>query len=63
MLLIGPEIAMNVLGTMWAFTDYIQCDDEEFTSTAIESKPTLMLIHTNVIEIKSPHINHTSTYM
>ncbi|XP_065203555.1 diacylglycerol lipase-beta [Planococcus citri] len=36
MLLIGPEIAMNVLGTMWAFTDYIQCDDEEFTSTAIE---------------------------
>lgn len=37
MLLIGPEIVMNALGTVWAFTEYIKCDNEEFTETAIES--------------------------
>lgn len=36
MLLIGPEIAMNALGTVWAFTDYIKCDYEDFTETTIE---------------------------
>ncbi len=41
MLLIGPEIAMNALGTVWAFTEYIKCDNEEFTETAIESKYSL----------------------
>lgn len=38
MLLIGPEIVMNALGTVWAFTDYIRCDYEDFTETTIESK-------------------------
>lgn len=38
MLLIGPEIFMNALGTVWAFTDCIKCDYEDFTETTIESK-------------------------
>jgi hypothetical protein len=39
MLLIGPEIAMNALGTVWAFTECIKCDytDRDFTETTIES--------------------------
>lgn len=37
-LLLLPEIALNVLGTIWTYTNCIQCDNEHFTSTVVESK-------------------------
>lgn len=37
-LLLLPEIALNVLGTIWTYTNCIQCDNEHFTSTIVESK-------------------------
>jgi len=37
-ILLLPEIALNVLGTIWTYTNCIQCDNEHFTSTVVESK-------------------------
>ncbi|KAK0178634.1 hypothetical protein PV327_007510 [Microctonus hyperodae] len=36
-LLILPEIAWNILGSLWILSDYIQCNDEYYTSTVIKS--------------------------
>ncbi|KAL4091877.1 hypothetical protein QTP88_026489 [Uroleucon formosanum] len=35
-ILLLPEIALNVLGTIWTYTNCIQCDNEHFTSTVVE---------------------------
>lgn len=37
-MLLLPEIGLNVLGTIWTYTDCIQCDHEHFTNTVVESK-------------------------
>ncbi|KAK0077093.1 hypothetical protein PV326_010305 [Microctonus aethiopoides] len=36
-LLVLPEIAWNILGTLWILSDYVQCNDEYYTSTVIKS--------------------------
>ncbi|GLH03991.1 Sn1-specific diacylglycerol lipase beta [Gryllus bimaculatus] len=37
-LLIVPEVAWNILGTLWAFSDTVQCSNEEgFTKAVIEA--------------------------
>ncbi|KAI5716122.1 hypothetical protein M8J76_001323 [Diaphorina citri] len=35
-LLIIPEIVLNVMGTMWTFTELIQCSSEHYTKTVVE---------------------------
>lgn len=37
-ILLLPELALNVLGTIWTYTNCIQCDNEHFTNTVVESK-------------------------
>lgn len=37
-ILLLPEIALNVLGTVWTYTDCIQCGNEHFTNTVVESE-------------------------
>lgn len=38
-LLILPELALNVFGTIWAFCSLIKCTaDEQFTKTVVEGK-------------------------
>uniref|UniRef100_A0A8D9AJR1 sn-1-specific diacylglycerol lipase n=1 Tax=Cacopsylla melanoneura TaxID=428564 RepID=A0A8D9AJR1_9HEMI len=35
-LLIIPEIALNIMGTIWTFTEFIQCSNEHYTMTVVE---------------------------
>lgn len=38
-MLILPELALNIFGTIWAFCNLIKCTaDEQFTKTAVEGK-------------------------
>lgn len=38
--LILPEVAFNVMGTIWAFSDVITCENEadNFANTSVEGK-------------------------
>lgn len=36
-LLLLPEIAWNILGTLWILTDHVQCTNEHYTITVIEA--------------------------
>jgi len=35
-LLLLPEVAWNVMGTMWVFGKSVECNDEHFTRTVTE---------------------------
>lgn len=36
-LLLLPEIAWNILGTLWILSEYVQCEDESYTITVVEA--------------------------
>lgn len=44
MFLVLPEIALNVMGTMWIFCDVIECSvSDKFSSIVIQSKYTSLI--------------------